>query len=224
MDNEKETFESYINLPVLDDDKVIYIKILRDIGCLDYLLSMIKDLYYNPKFDDAHQAYDFIRTNIVHLYKICTENCNDLKEDLKELTCLVHGIYELDCLCGIDFDINCEEDDDKLFEFYAQLDLDRQIFKNILGKNYQKLYDEVSKDLFLKFANLLFMFNCYQAPIRSDPKRAFQDAMGQTDLFAELLEELGITEVCISEVYEEIDENKNEEDDEEDSERLRWSI
>lgn len=222
MNNEKETFESYTNLPVLDEDKVIYIRILRDIGCLDYLLSMIKDLYYNPQFDDPYQAYDFIRTNIVHLYKICTENCNDLEEDLKELTSLVQGVYELDCLCGLEFDINYEEDDDKLFEFYAQLDLDRQRFKNILGKTHQKLKSEVSKDLFLKFASLLFMFNGYQAPIRSDPKKAFQDAMGQTDLFAELLEELGITEVCISEVYEEIDENESE--DEEDSERLRWSI
>ena len=46
------------------------------------------------------------------------------------------------------------------------------------------------KTIFTEFGRLIFLFNAYQAPPRLNPQQAARDALGLTDLFAEMLTDI----------------------------------
>ncbi len=63
-------------------------------------------------------------------------------------------------------------------------------FKAILSDSLAKVQGNEAHTYLIKFARLVFLFNGYQAPPRTDPQQALKDALGETDLFDELEEEI----------------------------------
>jgi hypothetical protein len=199
-----ESFDDYTQLKLELSDKILYEKILKDVGYETYIASMNMDLISQSIFDAPKASYDFIRTNSIFLLQVCRESFPHMTTEISRLSELVHGLYELDCLCGnsgstTKMNIGQDEEDDgeedEFYESLVELDKDREKFKILFSKNYDLIEGDVERELYIKFANLIFMFNSYRAPIRIDPKKAYNDALGLTDLFGEFLEELGISDV-----------------------------
>jgi len=75
------------------------------------------------------------------------------------------------------------------------LDEDRAKFKSIMEEAIRALpSDHKMLVFFLYFASMIFEFNGYQVPPRTDTFKATQDALGLTDLWSEFLEEVGYHE------------------------------
>lgn len=103
------------------------------------------------------------------------ENKKSPTEEMKEI---LYAMYELDCKCGIDD----ENDIDELLK-------DKKKFRTILS-SIMKKFTGIKLQFLLTFANLIFVFNGYPGPARSDPLEALRDSLGISDLFEELVEEI----------------------------------
>ncbi|KAL9649433.1 hypothetical protein ABK040_016215 [Willaertia magna] len=86
-----------------------------------------------------------------------------------------------------------------VFENAPYFDVERNKFKQVLLDTIQH-YTVVHKsknyrfdfEILIGFYRAVFELHNYIAPARSDPLKAAQDSLGETDLYAELLEESGL--------------------------------
>ena len=144
---------------------------------------------------DIHEQYVEIVHAFTHAYA-ATKQINVPGSD--QLDILLHGFYDLDIRCGIacDSDLGSDSASDSDSEtdlkndpdliYLAKLDEDFANFKNYYINTKSRLNGIYGK-WFQTFAELIFLFNGYQAPARLDPAQAVRDAMGLTDVFDELL-------------------------------------
>lgn len=173
-----ESFEEYINLHTEE--------LWIDRFCAMFAQNSIEEILEMTylKFRTTHLDMKSQYNNALHVFKhayIASKKLTCDSEESKQLDIFVHGVYELDALCGVYWN-----DPDDL-EQLAKLDEDFIKFKDY----YIKTKTQLSKDIFMRwfkaFAKMLFLFNGYQAPPRLDPQQAMRDAMGLTNLFEELL-------------------------------------
>ena len=81
----------------------------------------------------------------------------------------------------------------------ALLDKGRVIFKQVLLDAFVRSVTFADRNVIIRFARLVYeCIHGYQAPYRLDPRQATLDAMGKSDHFAELMDEVisASTEAC----------------------------
>lgn len=174
------SFEEYVSIP--DTHVKSFINVVGQFGVFKYVETVISDT--RTKFEGRpKEEYTFIVWNCKHLYKIYGKEYPDIEA-------LMLGLYKLDNDCGDTLPIFEDLSREELSERLHIIDLDREKFKVIFLENYHKIKE--TSALFVEFARLIFQFNGYQAPYRTDPQKASEDAMGLTDLFGEFLEEINV--------------------------------
>jgi hypothetical protein len=157
-----------------------------------YYLSCITEIYY--ALDKMSDKNEIVNQNMGIVIKI------------------INVIKELDTGCGIEEGISSQQSREQQEEILVRLDDDREIFKQILIRNMQDNdIPDYALLFILSFAELIFLFNGYQAPPRSNPVDAFNDSLGLTDLFDELMNEI-FNELRVDENPQ--DENTDEDTDE----------
>lgn len=167
----QETFAEYTTFKFNEQHLDKYKQIIEKMGVVGYLESMIPDIRGKYR-QDLRTCYDFIVKNCQYLYKAAP--------DIPGLKTLMEGLYDIDTKCG----------SEASSQSLAALDRDREHFKMLFKQHREKITDPVMKTIFEEFSRLIFRFNGYQAPSRLDPAQAIRDAMGQTDLFGEMLNQL----------------------------------
>jgi len=132
----------------------------------------IEDIYLAKRLGDKRQLYD-----VIHSY--CAK---DMKSALSI------AVYELDTKCGTSHDEwpPRKEDEQRVIQ---ELDMDYIKYKDIFIRHISLIHGD-DRSIFILFSRLIFLFNGYQAPYRTCPRKALEDAMGITDLFKELIEPL----------------------------------
>ncbi|EFC45206.1 predicted protein [Naegleria gruberi] len=139
----------------------------------------------------------------------------ELRVNLERMKQFLQFMYRADVECerGSDiveklkFEQNVDsfESDDELMQFVFEHGL--ELFDSERTKLKQVLLDVIQHytvvhrslnyrfdfEILLGFFRLIFERNGYIAPARSDPGQAAQDAVGETDLYNELLVECGLT-------------------------------
>ncbi|KAG2394286.1 hypothetical protein C9374_004050 [Naegleria lovaniensis] len=185
-------FENYS-----DDPSTLYNMFYSHSKCL---YSLVKD-----KVMDEHSSDHHLTTN--------TSPPQD-QINLERIEQFLQFMYRADVECEstretlerlrIEQNIDPFESDDEMIEFVFEhgpyFDRERNKFKQVLldtiqyytvtnrSKNYRFDFE-----ILLGFYRLLFERHNYFAPPRSDPCKAVQDSMGETDLYTELMEECGLT-------------------------------
>jgi hypothetical protein len=182
-----ETFEEYTKKIPTNDNMQSIIIVINNLGLsksMKYFRSKIK------RYKNIRDAYDAIVSSSVQNYYCYKLHKDKFKEDVHDLDILMHGIYEIDTQSGISEKLDrnlSKQEEEKILE---KLDKDRDKFKNILKKYLNLLNNIEIKKLYIYFGKLIFTFNDYQAPYRTDPKKAIEDSMGMTNLYGELLDEI----------------------------------
>jgi hypothetical protein len=178
-----ETFEKYVHSNIPDNVLQDIIKSVNEIGLSKLTKIVRKKTNYLPPRD----AYDVIRIASIQNY-YCYKNYSDkFTEDVSDFNIIIHGIYELDVTCGIDDTLNPHLSQKEELKILTKLDEDELKFGNILKKYLVLFKNSEMKKLFKSFAKLIFMFNGYQAPERTDPQQAVRDSLGMSDLFGEFI-------------------------------------
>jgi hypothetical protein len=181
-DAEIETFDSYMPIPnKLDEFREVLRKDKERLGEENFginhgLANACKSNIYGLSRDEKIAKYDKMRSIVSIFYHID----EDLKKELEKLA---HAMYELDCYCGIDEHLTPENEREVL----PKIDADKIKFRGIFKKWIKEINDDVQQWFLVSYAELLYLFNGYQAPLRASASLAVKDSMGQTNHFAEML-------------------------------------
>jgi hypothetical protein len=120
--------------------------------------------------------YDLYRQTVLALYYLRSD---------EKITKLVTAFHALDTGCGIEEELRPDTPFQETQRLLRLLDEDLLLFGKIYRQHREGMTDP-HRTLFTQFSRLIFRFNGYQAPPRSDPEQAMRDALGLTDLFSEL--------------------------------------
>lgn len=105
--------------------------------------------------------------NPIDTYDFILINCQylyKLAPETQGLKELLVGLYEIDTVVS-----DCDS------------------FSQIFNRNRARITNPVMLEIHEQFCRLIFKFNGYQAPPRSNPRDAYRDALGDTNLFEELI-------------------------------------
>jgi len=189
---ETSEFEHYINTPIMSPfERTFFSNVLEKLGWEKFFETFTIDLktkliFKGESLKTLRTRYHSIRVNCIHMYNVY-KSTNP--EEVNDLTRIIRGLYELDNLCGIanelhhGYSLGGEEYKRAL----SLMDEDQLKFKEIFQRNYKLLEKEVSKKLFFEFGILIFKFNGYQPPIRTNPMDALKDSYGINDFCKEFL-------------------------------------
>ena len=130
--------------------------------------------------DDPHDSYDLLFGAASRLYRARTSSGFTENHPVIAATIntVVSCVYELDELCG--GATTYRED------MLLALDGDMQKFTRYLSARLRETSSKSAVQFILFFAELVYVFNGYQAPVRATPQEAVRDAAGLSDPFNEL--------------------------------------
>ena len=168
-----ETFEEYFK-PLQEDS----LKELRNFFTNDRTITVL--LFETSQLKmNKRDKYDHMRGVIREVYYTCTDNI--------EIKNLANAMYEIDCFCGVD---TSPDPNDLSPEDLVKLDNDKIRFVKLLQKGFNKLNKAYTQMYLLEFSGLVYAFNGYQAPPRSDVGHAIRDAYGLTNPFKEIEQQI----------------------------------
>jgi hypothetical protein len=183
--DKKDSFEDYCHSPkyekeFLEKEYENSIKFGKDV----YETFLVQTLLYKLKnLDDTKEIYQCLRHYLLLNHQMF-ELKNITNDDYKRNLALLEAFWDIDENCGNSVNLDPEDNPTTTAKKLKLLDEDEKKFDKIFRTQYSGL-DASSKIYFMAFASLIFIFNGYQAPPRSDAKKAILDSMGVTDLFKE---------------------------------------
>ena len=187
METQKETFEEYMTIHSTSAHPEDFQKIRSRIQVHQGLSGYLQVLLTNIRFGihEPQNQYTYLYHCIKETYEACRS------EPHQELVLLCQAMYHLetDCGCGAEVpNLRPGMSTKKQNQILQLLDADLEKFHVVMHEYIQVLKPHpVLLEYFLTFAGLIFRFNGYQAPFRTDPQQALADASGLTDLYIDYL-------------------------------------
>ena len=193
--NKSETFENWINICFNEKGYEMLDRPLEDASPPHFALSI-----FIGHYEDTLNEFIVDPVDIYYSYitgASLAYNASHVRKDEKSITFaeevnqMCQLMYRLDTECvsaeALRPDMSLKEH----HECLAALDADREIFKTIVMEALETLKNHrILLEYVLGFAKVIFRFNCYQAPPRTNPIKSALDAAGMTDLFGELIVEI----------------------------------
>ena len=145
--------------------------------------------------DTLKKRYTYMINCVTELYyslKLMTRT-KELDEEFKIIKKMVGMMIQLDDKCGIDEMLTSDLNEEDMSEILQKLDEDEAKFKRILKKIIESNNQSQQRyilDFVLSFGELIFAFNGYQPPSRNNPFDAYNDSIGVTDLYGELIDKI----------------------------------
>lgn len=179
--------DEYFNIQFSDLEKQEVNSVLHQPNGLRFYLNNVTHVI--AAYDCPNQVYRELYLTVCLLYQLykhiqCCETERAVVDTLA--TCF----YTLDEDCNVSdkvYERCMQADPDAL----SEMDVSRAHFKKILKGGMNQLRDHPQAlNALTMFAETLFIFNAYQAPPRLSHTKAIEDALGQTDLFTEMMNEI----------------------------------
>jgi len=138
--------------------------------------------------------YGFLYKEVCRAYHVLKENHEGLEEPWRRIKRILETFWRLDeeglteeRLLPMEPNLPKDESARRL----AALDAGRTKFKQHLVDAFGDLHAIADRNLILMFASKTYNYiHGFQAPPRADPKQAYLDAMGLSDHFSELAQEV----------------------------------
>ena len=168
-------------------------KILKASGVGGVLYHFNEDIYSDfptinidgKPFERYKYLYKFMLGNLSLLLTIAESD--EQKSNLKTLK---KFIYELDAY-GLDIHLTPEMTEEETTDAITKLDDEKTLFARTMSEAITTYKNRKEYLRFvLAFGRLCYRFNEYQAPRRLTYEEAVKDAMGLSDHYAELIDEL----------------------------------
>jgi len=158
--------------------------------CLEWAIHHSENIHRN----DEKKKYSYFLSCIAEIYYALDQMINKneiMNSNMGIVIKMINVMKKLDNDCGTEEGIVSTQSNEQNERILIKLDEDRILFKQIL---MESMKDNELPDyallFILSFAELIFKFNGYQAPPRLNPVDAFNDSLGLTDLFDELMNEI----------------------------------
>lgn len=206
-------------------------RLLREKGFEWCIIWALNNDHYLTELSDKRDIYSYLLNCITEIY-VAMKNMENRDETMNESYELIKQMIiimkEFDTECGLEEGLSMNQTEEKQIEILEKLDEDKELFKQKFKKMInESTLPEFAMEFLLVFIELIFNFNGYQAPPRTDPLEAISDSLGYTNLYEEMVneifEELGISgpedsdeeESDDEDSYEDEDDSNEDEDDEE---------
>lgn len=186
-----EQFEKYIDTKFEVKNKDRVVTFLNDKGGVLKMFSVVLEKM-NSQTTSMDKQYEYIKRHIIKTYKYMKDKMQFI-DQFKILHQLTYSFYQLEKLKQRSTVSRKMKVKDIVANIMSD-EIERDKFKYMVRHHYNSFADQVSRDLYLLFAEIIFELNEYYSPVRRNPQDAVQDAHERTDLFRELLQQIGVIE------------------------------